>query len=153
MNGQEEEKEGVGEQHSSQVGLKEGLWEGGTDAFLQLPSLVPAIGRPDRAAQKELIREKKKKSIPASFFPIICLSACTSASQSDLPIIQREVPETLRHPANQSDGGKTDCGSWRGGRRQQRREKMRGGGGSGRIGIRVMFGTLNQAAAAASSHF
>lgn len=81
---------------------------GGTDAFLQFTSLVPAIGRPGRAAYRELIREKKQKSIPASF-----LSFCLhdSASRSDLPIIQQQVPETLRHPANQNNGGKIDCGS------------------------------------------
>lgn len=38
-------------------------------------------------------------------FPTIYLSACTSASQSDISISQQWVPETLRHlflhPANQ----------------------------------------------------
>lgn len=43
--------------------------------------------------------------------PTVCLSACMSATQSDISISQQTVPETLRlflHPANhmQRDGGK-----------------------------------------------
>lgn len=66
--------------------------------------------------------------------PAICLSACMSASPSDISISQQRVPETLRHlflqPANQMQGG----GGWDGEieegketKKASRRKDMRGG--------------------------
>lgn len=79
----------LGKEIAFEFDRRRGYEKGGMDTFLQFTSLVPAIGRPGRAPCKELIREKKKKSIPASFLSIICLSACTSASQSDLSFSRR----------------------------------------------------------------
>lgn len=68
----------------------------------------------DIKGMNEFEKERENVSIPEAMFPLaIYLSACTSASKSDISISQQWVPETLRHlfsiyPANQmqSDGGR-----------------------------------------------
>lgn len=92
--------------------------------------------------------------------PTICLSACMSASQSDISISQQWVPETLRHlflhrqiRCREAEDGREGEGNIWGQKKTKRVRKMRRGSSDGwggsewesRICTPDIFGILNEA--------